>query len=246
MSELLRIVIVENEKLIAKFLETWLAQQPGCSVVGWAPDARSGWDLCLATEPDLALLDIQLPGLSGLELGRRLLARLPNLRVLALSGHVDPQTVWRACQSGIHGFVEKNQPPEVLFQAITAVGAGNLYFSPLFEQVRQQWLAQPDAFHKVLSQREQDVLQCVAGGWDDQQIGDKYLISIATVAVHRKHIRQKLNLHNDRDLIGYARRWGLDKIIDNYRSLDVPMDAPLPPADPLPGEIALPPAPPCG
>jgi DNA-binding NarL/FixJ family response regulator len=213
MGELLRIVIVEDEQLIAKFLESWLATQPDCQVIGWGADAKSGWDLCIATEPNLVLLDIQLPGLDGLELGRRLLGRLPNVRLLALSGHTDPQTVWRACQSGVHGFIEKNLPPDLLMAAIRTVGSGEPFFSDAFESVKRQWLAQPDAFHKVLSEREQQVLQRVASGWDDNRIGAELTISAATVAVHRKHIRQKLDLHSDRELIGYARQWGLDKLV---------------------------------
>lgn len=211
MPSLLRIVIVEDEQLIANFLEVWLARQPDCAVVGRSADGHSGLELCLTTQPDLVLLDIRLPGKDGLDLARQLLDRLPEVRVLALSGHTDPQTVWRACQSGVHGFVEKNQPPDLLMKAIRAVGSGEPFFSDAFEKVKRNWLAQPDAFHKVLSDREQQVLQRVATGWDDARIGAELRISAATVTVHRKHIRQKLALHSDRELIGYARQWGLDK-----------------------------------
>ena len=89
------------------------------------------------------------------------------------------------------------------------MSAGRKFFSPVFNQVKAAWLSRPEAFQKILSDREQEVLRWVVAGGDDARIGTKLGITPATVAAHRKHIRQKLELHSDRDLVAYARKWGL-------------------------------------
>jgi len=97
-----------------------------------------------------------------------------------------------------------------LIEAIRAVARGNTFFGPGFSQVKQEQLSQPEAFQKILTEREQQVLRGVAAGREDEVIGAELGISPATVEAHRKRIRQKLGIHNDRGLLAYARRWGLD------------------------------------
>jgi DNA-binding NarL/FixJ family response regulator len=101
----------------------------------------------------------------------------------------------------------------MLVEAIRTVAKGGVFFSPVFQKVKQEWLSQPEAFQKILSDREQEVLRRVVAGWNDERIARQLDITATTVAVHRKHIRQKLELHNDRELVGYAREWGLDEAI---------------------------------
>jgi DNA-binding NarL/FixJ family response regulator len=109
--------------------------------------------------------------------------------------------------------MEKTLPPEMLVEAIRTVAKGGVFFSPVFQKMKQEWLEQPEAFQKILSDREQEVLRRVVAGWDDERIARQLNITASTVEVHRKHIRQKLELHNDRELVGYARKWGLDLAI---------------------------------
>ena len=109
--------------------------------------------------------------------------------------------------------MEKTLPPEMLVEAIRTVAKGGVFFSPMFQKMKQEWLAQPEAFQKILSDREQEVLRRVVAGWNDERIARQLDITATTVAVHRKHIRQKLELHNDRELVAYAREWGLDLAI---------------------------------
>jgi len=149
-----------------------------------------------------------------LELIQRLAGQFPKMRLLAMSGMMDAYTIWRVMQSGVHGYMNKVQPPESLIEAIRVVARGNTFFGPEFSQVKQDWLSQPEAFQKILSEREQQVLRGVVMGWEDGHIGTKLEISPATVEAHRKHIRQKLGVHNDRGLLAYARRWGLDTMKD--------------------------------
>lgn len=206
----IQIVLVEDEAMLSGVLTTWIARFRDLQLVGCAADGEAGWELCKSAKPDVALIDIRLPKLDGLELIQRLAAEFPKMRLLAMSGLMDAYTVWRVMQSGVHGYVNKTQPPESLIQAIRAVASGNTFFGPVFTQVKQEWLSKPEAFQKILSEREQQILRGVAAGWEDDRIGTELGISPATVEAHRKHIRQKLGVHNDRGLLAYARRWGLD------------------------------------
>jgi DNA-binding NarL/FixJ family response regulator len=208
-----RIVIVDDHTLLAESLGAWIVRHPDLVLVGRAEDGMAGWNLCLALQPDLALVDVDLPKLDGLELVKRLRLKMPALRLLTMTGRMDPHTIWRASQSGVHGYLEKTLPPEMLLDAIRTVAKGGLFFSPLFQKMKKEWLAQPEAFQKILSDREQEVLRRVVAGWNDERIAEQLNITASTVAVHRKHIRQKLELHNDRELVAYAREWGLDLAI---------------------------------
>ena len=207
----IRLVIVEDQELLAQALSAVISKLEDFELVGCANDGEEGWKLCLKARPDLALVDIEMPNVDGLDLGRRLLREPWPVMVMLMSGLTDPYTIWRVCQSGVQGYVEKTQGTELLLNAIRCVAAGGTYFSETFERVKREWLGQPEAFYKILSDREQEVLRRVVTGWDDARIGAHLGISVATVQVHRKHIRHKLELHNDRDLVGYARLWGLDR-----------------------------------
>lgn len=205
---------MDDHKFFLESLSAWFGRQPGIEVVGRATDGEAGWELCLAQRPDVALVDIELPKLDGLELVRRLREKLTAVRLLVISGQMDPYTVWRVIQSGADGYLEKASNTESLVEAIRTVAQGGTYFSSGFQEVKQHWLSQPEAFQKILSDREQEVLRRVVAGWDDERIGRHLNITASTVEVHRKHIRRKLELHNDRELVRYARIWGLDKAVD--------------------------------
>lgn len=208
--EKIRLAIVEDELLVSGMLKVFLARYRDVQLVGTAADGEAGWELCRTTQPDLVLVDIQMPKMDGLDLVQRLATEFPKMRLLTMSGLMDAHTIWRVMQSGVHGYVNKTQPPELLIEAIRAVARGNTFFGPTFSQVREELLSQPEAFQKILSEREQQVLRAVAAGNEDEVIGTQLGISAATVEAHRKRIRQKLDVHNDRGLLAYARRWGLD------------------------------------
>jgi two-component system response regulator DegU len=128
--------------------------------------------------------------------------------VIILTGKVDPHTAWRASQIGVHGLVDKSSDLLDLRKAIITVVEGGEYVSPSFQQIREGQLAESEAFHKVLSNRELEVLSSVTEGLGDTEIGAHLGISPDTVACHRKNIRKKLELHDDRSLIAYGRKWG--------------------------------------
>jgi DNA-binding NarL/FixJ family response regulator len=202
---------VDDHVLLAESIGMLINRQPDLELAGRAEDGEAGWDLCLALKPDVALVDLDLPKLDGIQLVKRLRSKTPEIRLLTMSGRIDPYAIWQVAQSGAHGYVEKTANPQMLLAAIRAVAVGADFFSDAFQKVKQEWLAQPDSFQKILSEREQQVLRRVVAGRDDAHIAKELDIAVSTVGVHRKHIRQKLELHNDRDLVAYARVWGLDK-----------------------------------
>jgi DNA-binding NarL/FixJ family response regulator len=207
-----RVALVEDQQMLAKLLGGWLARQRCFEFIGCAESGAKARLLCLAANPEVVVVDIELPD-GGLELGRELVRKIPALRVVSVSGQTDPYTVWRVRESGMHGFVDKGQDLSSLIKAILAVASGATYFSSVFNDVEKERLGQADAFHKILSEREQTVLQGVAAGCSDPVMADRFDLCVSTVAVHRKHIRQKLELHSDRELVAYARHWGLDRTI---------------------------------
>ena len=215
-----RVVIIDDHFMLAESLGAWIAKHPDLEFAGRAENGEAGRSLCVTVKPDLALVDVDMPKLDGLELAKRLVEELPALRLLTMTGRMDPYTIWRVSQSGVHGYVEKTLSPEKLIEAIRIVAEGGNFFSPLFQKIKQEWLSQPEAFQKILSEREQDVLQRVAAGWDDDRIAKQLDITLATVGVHRKNIRKKLELHNDRELIGYARMWGLAPATGSFEASD--------------------------
>lgn len=215
-----KIVVIDDHAMLAESLGAWIAKHADMEYAGRADNGVTGRDLCLAVKPDVALVDVDLPKLDGLELVKRLVEEMPSLRLLTMTGRMDPYTIWRVSQSGVHGYMEKTLSPEKLIEAIRTVAGGGNFFSPLFQQVKQEWLSQPEAFQKILSDREQEVLQRVVAGWDDERIASQMNISAATVAVHRKNIRKKLELHNDRELVAYAHKWGLSQATGNVQVND--------------------------
>ena len=197
----LDVVLVEDHQLVAQVLGAWLHQQPGLRLAGQAPTAEAGLELCLRIQPALVLLDIDLPGMDGLELAAKLRAQLPAAKLVALTGKRDPYTVWRVLQGGLEAFIDKEQPLSLLLAALNAVRAGQHFYSPVFLRIKAEWLQQPEAFHKIVR---------VAVGHSDDEIGASLKIHPATVHTHRRNIRLKLGVHNDRQLVAYARSWGLE------------------------------------
>jgi DNA-binding NarL/FixJ family response regulator len=209
-----RIAIIEDETLFAKALGAWLANDPSIKIEGYAKNGSLGWELCQATLPDLVLVDVEMTGGDGLTLAKRLLEKLPATRVIIMTGRVDPHTAWKAGQIGVHGLIDKTIEPKLLGKVIQLVAEGGGFLSPAFHRIKEEWLTAPEAFQKVLTNRELLVLNLLTEGWDDVAIGKHLDITIETVACHRKSLRKKLELHDDRSLMAYGREWGIFGLSD--------------------------------
>lgn len=202
-------VIIEDEILVANMLEACVGQLPGVQIVGTARGGESGVKLCLETRPHLVLLDIEMPGLHGLDVARQLRKELPQTRIIIVSSHCEPYAVHELSRLDVEGFVDKGDPLTTLNETIRMVLEGKPFYSRRFAAVMLELRLQAESFQKILSSREIEVLILVAEGRDDREIAGRLGVSPNTISTHRRNIRVKLNAHNDRDLMNYARKAGL-------------------------------------
>jgi DNA-binding NarL/FixJ family response regulator len=203
------VMIVDDDRLMADLLTTRLGQEPGLRVVGRAGGVEEALPMAASTRPDLILLDVELPGVDGPSMVAALRRKAPGVRIIILSSHHDAYTIYRVTRSNVQGYVEKPNPIDVVVEAVHHVLRGGVFFSPTFLEMKRKLLEAPGAFHRVLSEREQEVMRWVVAGMSDTKISAKHGISVQTVAVHRRNIRRKLTLHSDREMVAYARRWGI-------------------------------------
>lgn len=170
-------------------------------------------------EPQIAIVDISLPGLSGIEITKTLGSRYPNIKVIILSMHTTQEFIFNAIKAGAKGYLPKNITQIELVDAIEGVNAGNEYFSKkISEIILKNYLKQiknPDRVdvyqEQKLTSRESEILKLVAEGYSNQLIADKLYISVRTVESHKNHIMQKLELSSTVELVKYALK---NKIID--------------------------------
>jgi DNA-binding NarL/FixJ family response regulator len=212
-----RVVIVDDEMMMADMLKVWFSRRPDIQVVGCAADGVAALALCRKEHPDVATVDIQLPGMDGLELAAQLLQAVPKMKIIIVSCQLSPYCLIRAEKLGVHGYVDKMSSLCVLEQAVRAVVAGKRFFSETVRHELDQQQQQPDAFYKILTEREQDILGMLSLGMSDEEMGAHLKISPHTVWTHRRNIRRKLDINDDRKLMQYAREMGLEFSLNNLR-----------------------------
>jgi DNA-binding NarL/FixJ family response regulator len=206
-------VVIEDQTLFRELLTKLLGNDPRYKLVGEASDGRSGLEVCRTARPHLVLLDIQIPCMDGFELAEKLFADLPETRVLALTALKDNRTISKVLESGFAGFVEKDQSLTVLEAAMAAVAKGGTFFTPGFDNARRQLSRDPNAFFKILSPREQEVLKLATAGYSSTQIARELGLSPRTAGNHRYNIMKKLDIHDVTGLVAFA-------IKNGFRSLE--------------------------
>lgn len=204
-----RVFIVEDQGMFRSFLARWLAEQERFVAVGSAGSAEEALGLLDEARPDVLLVDFQLPGLDGLEMARAARQVRPHLRALVLSSLMDPLALTRVRESGVEGYVEKDAPPEILAEALTAVAEGRTYFSAKYHETLAREGGRSEAVGKILSKREQEVLGHVLAGRTSREIGELIGLSARTVEFHRANVMAKLGAANATELVANARRRGL-------------------------------------
>jgi DNA-binding NarL/FixJ family response regulator len=201
----MKIVVVEDQTMVREMLAQACAQAVPKAEVLVASDCASALEQCKTHRPDLVILDLELPDGEGLTILPEIFKSTPLAKVIALSSHTDELTLHRAMQARVHGFVDKKEGPlRVIAEAITAVMAGKQFQSPLVQRVRASMRADPEAFNKVLSEREQEVLGLIGLGYSNEEIGDLLGLSGNTVKNHRRSIMGKIGIHGTPQLIRYA------------------------------------------
>jgi DNA-binding NarL/FixJ family response regulator len=211
----LRILVADDHTLVRHGLCKILGDEPDWEVVAQASDGRDAVRLILDLKPDVAILDIGMPLLNGIEATRQSVRRLPHLHVLILSMYAEEAYITQALQAGAHGYLLKDSADTELIRAVRAVAIGKSYFSPvvarvmLDDYVRQ--LSQKGIVDRYdsLSEREREIFQLVAEGHSTKAIAEMLSVSPATVETHRAHIFQKLDVRNTAELVLYAVRRGV-------------------------------------
>jgi len=196
-------------------LRLLLERQPGFKVVGEASDGRQAVEQAEATQPDIIVLDIAMPNLSGIEAAQRISALLPQTRIIILSMHSDESYVLRALKAGAKGYLLKDSAENDLIEAIRAVDEGKAFFSPeisnimVEDYVREMKRRGAEDSYELLTPREREILQMLAEGKSNKHIATVLDLSLYTVETHRRNLQDKLNLHSFAELILYAVRKGI-------------------------------------
>ena len=207
-----RILIADDHSVFREGLKSLLATH-GFSVVGEAANGRAALKLARTTEPDIAILDVAMPELNGLETARLMARDAPNTRCIVLTMHSEEAYVVEALRAGVKGFVLKSQAFEDVIAAIRTVGAGSVYLSPgISGALVNASLGKVGVPDDPLTTREREVLQLVAEGRTSKAIADVLAISIKTVETHRGAIMRKLDIHDTPTLVRYAIRRGMIQV----------------------------------
>ena len=205
----LRILVVENQTLVRELLAVACEHViPGATIeaVGSGDEALAA---CRRSAPELVMLDLVLSDGDALDRLGEFFAIAPELKVIALSSHINEFTVHRALKADVHGIVDKNeQPVKALGEAIGAVLAGRQYISAGVQRMRSATRADPASFDKLLSDREQEVLRLIGEGLTNEQIAAKLGLSVTTARNHRLNIMASLDIHSAPQLIRYAMEKG--------------------------------------
>ncbi len=205
----IKLAIVEDQELFRRLLVSLCGTQFGFKVVCEAGTVAEALERIPPANPDVLMLDLQLPDGDGLDVAARLFEKLPDLRVLALTSLRDEVTIHRIRTMGIQGFVDKNvQKPETLRNAIEAVASGRVFFAEVVQQVQQAMRADPVSFSKVLSDREQELLQLLGRGLSNEEAAAQMGLTAWTVHSHRRNIMKKLGANTQAELMRYALRKG--------------------------------------
>jgi two-component system, NarL family, response regulator NreC len=211
----IRILIAEDHGVIRASLRTLLKTIHEFDVVGTASDGYEAVKLTFTYEPDILLLDLSLPGLSGLEVAKKVIKSYPDLKILFLTVHEDESLAREAIQSGASGYIIKRALETELISAIHSVWRGELYIYPsLTRALLDPGLASPfksenKTTEVTLTRREMEVLSFIARGYTNRQVAEMLNLSTRTVEGHRANLMSKLDLHSRVDLVNYAESHGL-------------------------------------
>jgi RNA polymerase sigma factor (sigma-70 family) len=211
----IKILFADDHTLIRGGLRLIVEQQPDMTVVGEAEDGRKAVTLAASLNPDVAVLDIGMPNLNGIEAAKQITQAEPRTAVVVLSMHRDETYILRALKAGVRGYLLKDSAESDLVRAIRAVAEGKSFFSPAVSKVlledymRKLQRTGAEDSYDLLTPREREILQLVAEGKSSKEIASTLNLSVYTVETHRANIMEKLKLKSLPELILYAVRKGI-------------------------------------
>ena len=208
-----RVVIADDHKFVRAGFRLMLHSLGGVEIVGEAGDGNEALQLIRQHKPDIALVDITMPGLTGIELADRIQKELPQTKVIILSAHVHEEYVVRALRAGVSGYLLKSANPVELEIAIRDTLSGKVYLSPgipknVVKDVNVL-LGPAENLLDQLTPRQREILQLIAEGKNTKTIADDLKISVKTVETHRAALMERLGIHDVPGLVRYAIRTGL-------------------------------------
>lgn len=209
----IQVLIADDHVVLREGICFLLEAESEVEVVGQANDGAEAWEKAMLLRPDVILMDITMPGMSGLEATHRLRSALPETRILVLTMHEGEEFFFRMLQAGASGYVLKGASYSELLNAIQSVHRGGVYLYPtMAEKLLVDYLNRPSSeqsSYSDLTPREREILTLIAEGLTQREIASKLSISVNTVQTHRQNLMDKLDLHNKTELIKYAIRKGL-------------------------------------
>lgn len=204
---MIRLIIVDDHAIVRHGLKQILALAPDMTVVGEAGSGEELHSVLKRTACDLVLLDMNMPGLAGVDLITRLRGEYPGIPLLILSMHAEGQIASRALKAGASGYLTKDSDPEILVGAIRKVSDGGKFIDPaLIETLVFDYSPESRAPHATLSERELQVFLMLASGKTISEIANALYLSIKTVSTHKFRIMRKMDLQTSTDLVRYALR----------------------------------------
>ena len=213
---LMKVVLIEDETMVRHMLRSTVLKAGGLSVVAEFGDGSEALAYCLRTCPPMVICDLGLPGLHGLEVIRILREKLPETRILVLTGSTDGDLPARFVALGVQGYVDKTKPLSYLVQAVREVAAGGLYFAAKTKITPGK--TPPTSPPPVqsgfdpLSAREVEIAQLVASGQSSKEIASQLNLSVRTVEKHRSNIMDKIGVRDVASLTRYSIQYGLVKV----------------------------------
>ena len=211
----IRILLADDHVVMRRGLRLLLENQPGFSVVAEASDGRQAVEQAESVKPDVVVLDIAMPNLSGIEAAERIASASPETRIVILSMHSDEGYVLRALKAGVKAYLLKDSAEGDLVEAIKAVYQGKAFFSPdisrmmVEDYMREIRNRRVEDSYELLTSREREILQLLAEGKSNKDIAAALNLSLYTVETHRRNLQDKLNLHSFPELVLYAVRKGI-------------------------------------
>lgn len=210
---MIKVLVVDDHELVRTGICRMLADTPDIEVIGQAESGEMAIDVARQTPPDVVLLDVNMPGIGGVETTRRLIHAVPEVKVLAVSGLSEEPYPSLLLKAGAKGYITKGAPLAEMVRAIKKVMQGGKYFSAdIAEQIASSYLSEQQLSpFDLLSEREMQVAMMVVNCVSAQEIADRLFVSVKTVNTYRYRIFEKLDVDSDVKLTHLAIRYGLIK-----------------------------------